>query len=312
MPSLSFSARLAAHGLELRRGRTAALQVNVGRVCNMACRHCHLEAGPHRAQEVMSAGTMARTLDYARRGGFEAADVTGGAPELVPGIGAFLEGLAAAVPTLLFRANLTALAQGDGSLPDLLARLGVVVVGSLPAANRGQTDSQRGAGSFEASIQALGLLNSLGYGREGSGLQLHLVSNPAGAFLPPDQAGAEGAFRSSLARRHGVVFNRLFTFANVPLGRFRRWLEESGNLEDYLARLAGAFNPQAVDGLMCRTQVSVDWDGTLYDCDFNLAAGLALGSGPAHVADAPCPPAPGGPIATGPHCHACTAGAGFT
>jgi radical SAM/Cys-rich protein len=307
----AFASCLERHGLFLRRGRTTALQVNVGRICNMACRHCHLEAGPHRAAEVMSPAVMAQTADYARRGGFASIDVTGGAPELVPGIGDFLTELAGIAPRLLFRANLTALAAGDGSLPGLLARLKAVVVASLPSVSASQAESQRGAGSFAASIEALQALNALGYGRPGSGLALDLVSNPAGAFLPPAQAPAQNRFRTELARRHGIVFNALYVFANVPLGRFRRWLTDSGNLEGYLAKLAGAFNPGAVAGVMCRTQVSVDFDGRLYDCDFNLAAGLPCPPGVLHVADAP-PPAEGTPIPTGQHCFACTAGAGFT
>ncbi len=308
----AFAACLERHGLTLSRGRTTALQVNVGRICNMACRHCHLEAGPHRAAEVMDLATMAQTLDYARRGAFEVVDVTGGAPELVPGIGDFLEALAQGAPRLLFRANLTALAQGDEALPRLLARIRAVVIGSLPSTSPSQAESQRGPGSFDPSITALRALNALGYGQEDSGLELHLVSNPAGAFLPPAQSQAQARFKSELARKHQISFNSLYTFANVPLGRFRQWLTDSGNLEPYLARLTEAFNPAAVPGLMCRTQVSVDWDGRLYDCDFNLAAGLELSPGQVHVSQAPCPPLKDAPIATGPHCFACTAGAGFT
>jgi radical SAM/Cys-rich protein len=155
-------------------------------------------------------------------------------------------------------------------------------------------------------------LNEAGYGREGTGLELDLVSNPAGAFLPPGQAQAEERIRRELARKWGVSFNHLYTFANMPVGRFRAWLKISGNLDGYLEKLAGAFNPCTVEGLMCRTLVSVDWEGYLHDCDFNLARGLALGGKRRHVSELDGPPAPGTAIPTGDHCYACTAGAGFT
>jgi radical SAM/Cys-rich protein len=164
-----------------------------------------------------------------------------------------------------------------------------------------------------ASIAMLGRLNDLGYGLPGTGLDLHLVANPTGAFLPPSQCQAEKKFRRDLERRWGIVFTHLFTFANVPLGRFRKWLKDSSNFEGYMERLASAFNPATIEGLMCRTLVSVSWDGFLYDCDFNLAAGRpAAGTARLHISEAPGPPAPGEPIATGDYCYACTAGAGFT
>lgn len=306
-----FADTLARHGLRLARGPTGTLQVNVGLVCNQACRHCHLGAGPDRP-EVMAPDTMAEVAAFARRGRFEAIDVTGGAPELVPGIETFVEELAPLTRRCLFRCNLTALAErGDRRLLAALVRHRVGVVASLPAANQAQTDAQRGAGTWERSLAGLRLLNEAGYGREGTGLELDLASNPAGAFLPPPQAEAEGRFRRQLAPL-GISFHRVFAFANVPLGRFRAWLERSGNLAAYLELLAGRFNPCAVAGLMCRTLVSVAWDGTLYDCDFHLAAGLPLGGRPTHVSAWEAPPGPGTPVATAEHCYACTAGAGFT
>jgi len=155
-------------------------------------------------------------------------------------------------------------------------------------------------------------LNGFGYGRQGSGLELDLVANPTGAFLPPSQCSMEKKFRSDLQRKHGIVFNHLFTFANVPLGRFRRWLENSGNLDSYLRRLACSFNQATIPGLMCRSLVSVSWDGYLYDCDFNLACGQGLAGERRHVTETNGPPAVGSPIATGDQCYACTAGTGFT
>lgn len=307
----AFSETLARHGLRLERSRAETLQVNVGLQCNQSCRHCHLEAGPDRT-EAMAPDTMAEVEAFARRGPFETIDVTGGAPELVPGIEGFVERLAPLARRCLFRCNLTALAErGDGDLIALLRRHRVAVVASLPAANEAQTDAQRGEGTWARSLQGLRLLNEAGYGRMGTGLTLDLVSNPAGAFLPPSQRDAEARFRRELTRR-STSFDRLLTFANAPLGRFRRWLERSGNLEGYLSTLAERFNPCAVPGLMCRTLVSVAWDGTLYDCDFNLAAGLPLGGRASHVSQWGSPPGPGAPVATGEHCYACTAGAGFT
>jgi len=305
-----FANALARSGVELRRGETTTLQLNVGLICNQSCRHCHLSAGPGRT-EVMSRETMDAVEAFARRGGFSVIDFTGGAPELVPGIEGFLERLAPLAPRILFRANLTALA-GRADLIDLLARLRGVIVASFPSLSATQTDSQRGDGVFETSIGTLRMLNAAGYGRESSGLELDLVSNPAGAFLPPGQAAAEARFHRELARTRGVTFNHLYTFANVPLGRFRAWLESSGNLDGYLRQLAEGFNPCTVGGLMCRNLVSVSWDGILYDCDFNLARGLPLGGVRGHVSSAAGAPPPGAAIATGDHCYACTAGSGFT
>jgi radical SAM/Cys-rich protein len=173
-------------------------------------------------------------------------------------------------------------------------------------------ESQRGSGVFATSIRALKRLNSAGYGREDSPLQLVLVSNPTGAFLPPDQAQAEKRFRAVLKEKWGVSIHQLFVFANAPIGRFARWLAKTGNLEQYISRLASRFNPCAVEGLMCRTLISVAWDGILYDCDFNLAKGLYMGGKRLNIRDLKRPPQAGAPIVTGDHCYTCTAGAGFT
>lgn len=306
----SFAENLAAHGLELVRAQTATLQVNLGLLCNQRCRHCHLAAGPERP-EVMSAETMDAVAAYAERCRFAVIDVTGGAPELAPGLGDFLERLAPLAPRLMLRSNLTALAERE-HLIEVFARLRVTVAASFPATNRGQTDAQRGDGVFETTLAMLKRLNEAGYGCEGAGLELDLVSNPTGAFLPPGQAQAEERIRRELARKWGITFSHLYTFANMPVGRFRAWLEASGNLDGYLEKLAKAFNPCTVEGLMCRTLVSVDWEGYLHDCDFNVARGLGLGGKRRHVSEMDGPPIPGTPIPTGDHCYACTAGAGFT
>lgn len=308
----TFAATLAKHGLTLNREGTRLLQINVGLHCDMSCRHCHLEAGPDRP-EMMSRETMAEVIDVARRNRFEQIDITGGAPELVPHIAWLITELAPLAPRLLFRSNLSALhspkVQG---LPELLRAHRAVIVASLPSCNTGQAESQRGAGFMERGITALKMLNQLGFGEDGSGLELDLVVNPTGAFLPPSQCQTEQKFRQYLQRRHGIVFSHLYTFANVPLGRFRRWLETSGNLENYLQKLAGSFNPATVAGLMCRNLVSVAWDGRLFDCDFNLAVGRPLEGIAPHVREMTTLPRAGTPIPTGEYCYACTAGAGFT
>lgn len=303
---------LQRHGLELSREGTLTLQVNVGLVCDLSCRHCHLEAGPHRV-EVMERDIMDAVTDCARRFSFRSIDLTGGAPELVPGIDYLVTSLAALTPRMVVRSNLIALDSEQGArLCELYRDLKVALVASLPATNPQQTEAQRGSGVWERSLAVLKRLNGLGYGVEGSSLELDLVSNPAGAFLPSGQKGLEKKFRSDLERKHGISFNTLFSFANVPLGRFRSFLERSGNLEGYLAALAAGFNPCSVAGLMCRSQLSVDWRGRLHDCDFNLAAGLPLGGEPMLISDLMELPAPGTPIAVGDHCYACTAGSGFT
>lgn len=309
---MNFKETLEQHGLDLTKGESTTLQVNAGLICDLACRHCHLEAGPNR-REVMTRETMAAVIDCARRFRFAAIDLTGGAPELVPGIELLVEGLAPLAPRFVVRSNLVALSSRAGDrLLELYRAAGAVIVASLPAVNAGQTEAQRGAGVWETSIAMLARLNGLGYGREGSGLELNLVANPAGAFLPAPQAQTERKFRQDLERRHGITFNSLFTFANVPLGRFLSWLERSGNLGAYTEKLAGSFNPCTLPGLMCRSQIAVDWDGIIYDCDFNIASGLPCGGERRHVSDMRELPLPGTAIPLGDHCFACTAGSGFT
>jgi len=303
---------LERHGLSLVRGGVTTLQVNTGYICNLRCRHCHLEAGPDR-EEIMSRGTMASIVSFARRFPFRVIDVTGGAPELVADLPFLVEGLAPLAPRLMLRTNLAAL---SGALLEPLLALcvahGVVLAASFPSTNPTQADAQRGAGVTENGIAVLKRLNAAGYGVEGSGLELDLVSNPSGAFLPVSQESAERKFRQDLLRKWGIRFNHLYTFANVPLGRFRTWLLRTGNYERYLKALVAGFNPLAVERLMCRTLLSVSWDGFLYDCDFNLAAGRPHGDRKVHVSDVGDLPSPGAPIAIGEYCYACTAGSGFT
>jgi len=307
-----FSLTLSHHVLKLDREKTRTLQVNLGFLCNQTCRHCHLDAGPDR-KENMDLGIIREVISYARRGGFDIIDITGGAPELNPHVETLIEAVADFAPRIMLRSNLSALNDGKRDhLMKFLSEKRVVIAVSFPSLNEVQADSQRGDGIFKRSIDALKQLNGLGYGHEGTGLELNLVSNPTGAFLPPDQAQTEKRFREVLKRKWEIVFNNLFNFANVPLGRFRRWLVSTGNLDRYVEKLYSNFNACSVERLMCRTLVSVSWDGYLYDCDFNLARGLFMGGHKVHVSEMPGPPEPGSHIATADHCYTCTAGAGFT
>jgi radical SAM/Cys-rich protein len=307
-----FADALARHGLSLGRDRLHTLQVSTGYLCNLRCRHCHLEAGPGR-EEVMSRETMEEVVSFARRFPVRSIDITGGAPEQVPDLPFLIEGLAPLAPRLMLRTNLSGVdAAASGSLLALCAARRVVLVASFPSTNPSQGDAQRGAGATEAAVAVLRTLNAAGYGVEGTGLELDLVCNPVGAFLPASQESAERKFRADLLRKWGVAFNHLYTFANVPLGRFRTWLLQGGNYERYLKTLADGFNPSTVERLMCRTLLSVSWDGFLYDCDFNLAAGRPHGDRKVHLSEVRDLPPSGAPIAVGEYCYACTAGSGFT
>jgi radical SAM/Cys-rich protein len=307
-----FALMLKRKGLELVRGESNTLQVNVGFLCNQACRHCHLEAGPA-SRAVMSAGTVDELIKLARRFRFQVIDITGGAPEMNSHLGRMISELSPLTSRLMLRSNLTAITDTEREfLLELSKEHRVVIVASLPSLNTGQTDSLRGKGVWTRSIETLRRLNSMGYGIPGSGLELHLVSNPAGAFMPSPQAETERKFREQLEKKSGIVFNNLFTFANVPLGRFRQWLDESGNFEKYMEKLASSFNGCTLGGLMCRTLLSVSWDGYLYDCDFNQAGGIYLNGKKTHLTQLRELPAPGSPVAVSDHCYACTAGTGFT
>ena len=302
---------LSSHQLELVRSSTHTLQINLGFLCNQSCRHCHLDAGPGR-KENMDAATIDHVVAYARRSHFEIIDITGGAPELNPHLTDLLDKVSPLANRVMLRSNLSALRAHMHRLLEPLRSHRVVIVASFPSLNMSQTDSQRGDGIFDESIVVLRELNTAGYGRSGSELELNLVSNPTGAFLPPDQEQTEKWYHQILQKRWNVTFNRLFSFANVPLGRFRRWLIKSGNFESYVQKLVAGFNPCAIEGVMCRTLVSVSWDGYLYDCDFNLARGLYLGGKKIHVSEMAGPPQPGTPIITADHCYTCAAGSGFT
>ena len=306
----SFDHTLTTHGLRLRRGRLRTLQVNVGKVCNQACTHCHVDAGPHRT-ESMPRETVDEVLAALRRCGIETLDITGGAPELNPHFVHLVKEARALGCHVMDRCNLTVFCvPGQEPLPDFLQQQRVEVVASLPCYLEENVDGQRGRGVFERSIAALRRLNGLGYGHAGSGLILNLVYNPTGPYLSPPQAVLEADYRRELGERYGVRFNQLYTITNMPISRFAHYLRGCGRYEEYMALLAGAFNPYTVNGLMCRNTISVGWDGRLYDCDFNQMLKLPSSAPYPHIRELTLEYLEGSPIALGAHCFGCTAGAG--
>ena len=309
-----FDRRLGAAGLRpLRALGIEVLQLNVGKVCNQTCAHCHVDAGPDR-RESMSRETAELAMRVLAATDVPTVDITGGAPELSPQFEYLVSESRRLGRHVIDRCNLTILlVRRFEHLPEFLARNRVEVVCSLPHYRRVGTDRQRGDGVFDASVEALRRLNAVGYGRPGSGLRLVLVTNPVGAFLPGGQASLEGEWKRELARRHGVEFDALHCITNMPISRYLEWLERSGNLERYQQRLVDAFNPEAVEGVMCRTTLSVGWDGTLYDCDFNQMLELPVGAGAGaarRLAQFELGLLQGRRIVTGRHCFGCTAGAG--
>lgn len=307
-----FYQKLQAAGLfPLMSTGLSTLQVNVGRTCNMSCKHCHMDAGPDRT-ESMSRETISQCLGVLRGTNISTLDITGGAPELNPYLPWFIEEAVKLGRQVIVRTNLTVLdADNYACFAEFYAAHQVELIASLPYYREKNTDRQRGEGVFSASVRVLKRLNKLGYGLEQDKLRLNLVYNPGGAFLPPVQHALEADFRRELMRRHGVAFNRLFTITNVPAGRFLGFLQNSGNLEKYLERLSDAFNPAAAAGVMCRNQISAGWDGRLYDCDFNQALGLPCAPEvPGHIQDFDWASLKKRPIMLGDHCYACTAGFG--
>jgi len=296
---------------ELRAGRVTTLQINVGKRCNQACRHCHVDASPLRT-EVMGDEVLEACLDaLARAPELTTVDITGGAPEIHPRFRELVTRARGLGRAVLVRHNLTVQFEpGQADLPEFFARHRVEVVCSLPHYTQDATDRQRGRGVFEKSVRALEALNAAGFGT-GAGLVLTLVSNPVGAFLPPRQQDLERDTREMLRREHGIVFDRLFTITNMPISRFATWLRGAGQYEQYLQRLEHAFNPATIPGLMCRNLVSVAYDGTLHDCDFNQMLEMGLGNGhPATIFGLDLEALANRRIRTGDHCFGCTAGAG--
>lgn len=307
-----FKTTLKEAGVKLLRGKTTTLQINTGLLCNQACKHCHLSAGPGKT-ELMNRKTVDDIAAFAKTNSFSSIDITGGAPEMNHELPYMIETFKALVPEVIVRSNLSALYEAeDDSLIDCFKDAGVVITASFPSVNEKQLDSQRGNGIYNKSVAVLKKLNDSGYGINGTGLILNLVSNPSGAFMPTAQVQAEKRFRSVLLSKWGIQFSNLFNFANVPLGRYEDWLKKSGNYYDYIAKLESCFNKDAVENLMCRTLMSVSWEGYVFDCDFNLAAGLPAGERKTHITELSGPFEAGTIITIDNHCYACTAGAGFT
>jgi radical SAM/Cys-rich protein len=286
-------------------------QINVGRVCNQTCSHCHVDAGPDRT-EVMTRETAESCMRVLAKTDIPTVDITGGAPEMCPEFRYLVEESRRLGRHVIDRCNLTILlAPRYRDLPEFLAAHQVEVVCSLPHYRKLNTDRQRGAGVYDRSIEALRLLNGLGYGKPETGLRLVLVTNPVGAFLPAGQASLEKEWSRELERNHGVVFNNLYTITNKPISRYLAWLEESGNLLVYLQRLVSAFNPTAAGEVMCRDTISIGWRGDLFDCDFNQMLDLELGFGaPRTIFEWDTAALDRRRIVTGRHCFGCTAGAG--
>jgi radical SAM/Cys-rich protein len=307
----SFDGLLAERGLPpLTTSRIDVLQVNVGKLCNQTCAHCHVDAGPDR-REAMTRETARQVIELLARHDIPTLDITGGAPELNPQFRFLVDEASRLGRRVIDRCNLTVLMlPGQSDLVPYLAGHRVEVTASLPSFRAVGTDAQRGEGVFAKSVAALRLLNAAGYGK-GGGLVLTLVHNPVGAFLPGNQASLERDYRRELESRHGVVFDRLHTITNMPISRFLEYLERTGNTERYMDLLVRSFNPVAAGGVMCRTHLSVGWDGTLYDCDFNQMLVIPVDRGAPGTLTALL--AEGGlarRIRTDRHCFGCTAGAG--
>lgn len=295
---------LLADGIEI-------LQVNIGKMCNQVCKHCHVDAGPDR-KEIMTRETMQQCLDILSKTEIPTVDLTGGAPELNPDFKWFVEEIKKLGRHVIIRSNLTILESiGFGDYAEFMANHKCEITSSLPYYRASFTDKQRGNGVFEKSISAIKKLTVLGYGKENSGLILNLVYNPVGAFLPASQEQLEKDYKRELWNNHQVVFNNLYTITNMPISRFLDYLIQSGNYDSYMQRLVDSFNPAAAANVMCRFTISVGWDGQLYDCDFNQMLDLNMDHGaPKHIRDFNFSLIEKRRIVTGQHCYGCTAGAG--
>ncbi len=296
---------LTASGIEI-------LQINVGKMCNQTCKHCHVDAGPDR-KEIMTRQTMEQCLDALRNSNITTIDLTGGAPEMNPEFFWFVEQATSLGKKVLVRCNLTIIVANPKyhRLPGFYAENGVEVISSLPYFSARRTDAQRGEGVFEKSIRALKMLNEVGYGQKESGLILNLVYNPTGAFLPGEQSELEREFKLKLRDGYGIEFNSLFSITNMPISRFLDYLLQSGNYETYMDTLVNAFNPAAAAEVMCRKTLSVGWDGYLYDCDFNqMLDKKVMSPSPQHIRDFQQSSLDHREIFVNQHCFGCTAGSG--
>lgn len=309
----AFESKIQEMGMEaLKPVGIDVFQINVGKMCNQVCKHCHVDAGPDR-KEIMTRETMQQILDAMEGVPVKTVDLTGGAPEMNPDFRWFVEQLSERGVEIIVRCNLTIILANPKyhDLPEFFKKHKINVVSSLPSFTARRTDAQRGDGVFNKSIEALKMLNEVGYGKEGSGLKLDLVYNPSGAYLPDDQAVLQNEFKTRLREGFNIEFNELYAITNLPVSRFLDYLLNSGNYEEYMNELANAFNPVAAEGVMCRNMISIGWDGFLYDCDFNQMLDLKLNHGaPDHIKDFDWDKVLNREIIINQHCYGCTAGAG--
>jgi|GEM_PF-279174 len=307
-----FPDTLKQYGLTLRRRKTEILQINTGKLCNLTCMHCHVNAGPKR-KEIITRPVIDRILEWLETTDIHTVDLTGGAPEMIPDFRYFIEKLRALpqVKTIIDRCNLTILVEpGYEDMAQFLAKHRITIIASMPCYEPANVNAQRGEGVFDASIRGLQLLNQLGYGRNPT-LQLDLVYNPNGAFLPPDQEELEADYKRELKAHFDIDFDRLFTITNMPIARYKSWLKNNGKLDDYMTLLRNSFNPSAVNGLMCRDTLSIGWMGEVFDCDFNQQLGMQWKNGkPLFLWDIDSTRLENREIAMGDHCFGCTAGRG--
>ncbi|MFC3812548.1 arsenosugar biosynthesis radical SAM (seleno)protein ArsS [Lacihabitans lacunae] len=309
-----FSDKLSAIGLfPLKPLSLDILQINVGKMCNQVCTHCHVDAGPDR-KEIMTQETMQQIVDLVEKHTFTTLDLTGGAPEMNPNFRWFIEAVRAVDQqiNIIVRCNLTIIRANPKyyDLPDFFKKHRLEVVSSLPATNMSRTDSQRGNGVFDDSIKALQMLNEVGYGQDGSGLKLNLVYNPSGAYLPSNQDNMEKDYKRVLKSKFDIVFNSLYCITNIPISRFLDYLLISGNYGQYMEKLVESYNPVAAAGVMCRSTLSIGWDGYIFDCDFNQMLELKVKSKAQHIADFDFDDLLNREIIVNQHCYGCTAAAG--
>ena len=308
-----FKDKIAKTGhFPLKPKKLEILQINVGYMCNQVCSHCHVDAGPDR-KEIMTRETMQQCLEVIKKTGAHTLDLTGGAPEMNPDFRWFVEEASkAGIKDFIVRSNLTIIRANKKyyDLPEFFKKHNVHVISSMPYYKREKTDKQRGDGVFDKSIKALQMLNDVGYGKEGSSLRLDLVYNPSGAYLPSDQAAMERDFKVALKEDFDIDFHNLFAITNLPISRFLEYLIASDNYEDYMYALVEAYNPTAVENVMCTNTISISWDGWLYDCDFNQMLDLKVASKVKHISEYNEDLLNNRNIIISQHCYGCTAGAG--
>lgn len=308
----SFGDKLKTANLfPLKATNLDVFQINIGKMCNQVCKHCHVDAGPDR-KEIMTKETIQTCIDLIKKHKFKTVDITGGAPEMNPNFRWFIEEIANEDLTIIDRCNLTIINAHKKyqDLPLFFKKHKIEIVSSLPYFTARKTDRQRGDGVFESSIKALKMLNDVGYGVEGSGLVLNLVYNPSGAFLPAEQDSLEKDFKNQLKRKYDISFNQLFAITNLPISRFLDYLLESGNYANYMETLVNAFNPVAAQNVMCRNTISIGWDGYIYDCDFNQMLDLKVNTKGQHISNFDYNALLDRNITFNQHCYGCTAGSG--